>query len=213
VNYLAGTAANTPAAPTLPARSFLVATINVPKSGSGSPTVTFNAQYFVASGGILPVMTQSERDGLTPYAGMPISRLDLPGAPTQTYDGSAWWPQQLAPISPTGWGCSGDIDVYASGAHKRVTGTLHINRTAGAFTPSAGTYTAIGGSGVQILPTAAISGSAASYYIPGVIVGGGSTVKGVVFVNGGNGSISFMPDTSFTWNTGMFFDVNINHTV
>lgn len=214
VMYKAGTAASTPIAPSPDPRSFLVATINVPKSGAGAPTVTFNAQYFVASGGILPVMSQTERDGLTPYAGFAVSRLDLPGNPIQTYDGAAWWPQQLAPLQTTGWALSGDIDVTAVGTHKRVTGTLHINRTGGTFTPQAGTYTAIGGSGTQLLPNAAVSSAGAPYYSVGIVTGAAITpVKGIVFVSGSNGAVSFMPDTTFNWPTNAFLDVNINHTV
>lgn len=39
---------------------------------------------------VIPVANQTVRDALTPYAGMCVSRLDLAGAPIQTYDGSAW---------------------------------------------------------------------------------------------------------------------------
>lgn len=43
VLYLAGTAAATPSAPATPARSMVLAQINVPKSGGGSPSVTWVA--------------------------------------------------------------------------------------------------------------------------------------------------------------------------
>jgi len=43
VNYLAGTAAASPVAPTTPARSLLLATIAVPVSGGGAPVVTWVA--------------------------------------------------------------------------------------------------------------------------------------------------------------------------
>lgn len=212
--YLAGTPAVTPAAPALPPRSFLLGTISVPKSGGGSPTATVNPVYCVAAGGVLPVSSQSEVDALTMYDGRAVIRLDLPGSPIQTCDGAAWWPQQLQSISPTGWGCSGDIDVSPVGAHKRVMGTLHVNRTGGAFTPSAGAYTYIGGTGTQVLPTAATGSSAPTYYMVGVVSGGGITpVKGIVVVNGANGSIGFNPDSSFTWPTNGILDVNINHSV
>lgn len=89
-SYLAGTAAGTPVAPTLPARSLLVATISVPKSGAGSPTVTLNQQYFVTSGSPLPVVSQADRDTLTPYPGMQVIRLDA-NYRTETYSGSAWF--------------------------------------------------------------------------------------------------------------------------
>lgn len=53
VGYLAGTAAATPVAPTKPARSLVLAQINVPKSGGGNPTVTWVASYSAASGGVV----------------------------------------------------------------------------------------------------------------------------------------------------------------
>jgi hypothetical protein len=107
VGYLAGVAAATPVAPTLPPRSFLVATINVPKSGGGSPTAVFNAQYFVASGAVLPVMSQAERDGLTPYDGFRVMRMDTPARYIQTWNGTAWdGPGTITPAALTiksGW--------------------------------------------------------------------------------------------------------------
>lgn len=51
--YLAGVAAATPVAPAAPARSFVVAQINVPVAGGGNPTVTWVAPYAVAAGGVL----------------------------------------------------------------------------------------------------------------------------------------------------------------
>ncbi|TFD80717.1 hypothetical protein E3T54_02960 [Cryobacterium sp. Sr8] len=86
--YLAGTAAASPVAPATPARSFVVARINVPVSGGGSPTVTWVAPYAVAAGGILPVWSLAERDALTVRAGLRVYRLDL--NLTEVYNGSAW---------------------------------------------------------------------------------------------------------------------------
>lgn len=51
VDYLAGTAAPSPVAPAAPARSFVLANINVPVSGGGSPTVSWVAPYTAAAGG------------------------------------------------------------------------------------------------------------------------------------------------------------------
>jgi hypothetical protein len=47
----------------------------------------------------IPVNSQAARDALTPFAGMTVIRLDIPGAPTQTWDGSAW--QGAVPITYT----------------------------------------------------------------------------------------------------------------
>lgn len=77
VLYLAGTPSAAPEAPTLPPRSFLVGTINVPQVGGGSPSVVRNPAVFVAAGGIQPIADQAEQDALVPYKGMRIRRMDL----------------------------------------------------------------------------------------------------------------------------------------
>lgn len=85
VLYLAGTPSATPVAPDLPARSFLIGTINVPQAGGGSPTVTLNPARFVAAGGILPVSSAADRP-TSPYIGQQVCRLDRDGF-IQTYTG------------------------------------------------------------------------------------------------------------------------------
>ncbi len=92
--YLAGTPASSPVAPTLPARSFLVGTITVPQTGGGSPTVVRNPAVFVAAGAPQPVFSQAERDAMTAYDGLDVKRMDLPGRPIDSYNGTAW---QLPP--------------------------------------------------------------------------------------------------------------------
>lgn len=68
VLYLAG-AAGSGAAPATPARSFVIAQINVPTSGGGSPTVTWVAPYAVSAGGVLPAPTQAFLNTLGGYEG------------------------------------------------------------------------------------------------------------------------------------------------
>jgi len=97
VLYLAGNPATSPSAPALPARSFLVATLDVPKVGAGSPTATLNPVFQVAAGGILPVATQAARDALSAYAGMTIWRTDL--SVMQTYNGSAWLGEDFTQVN------------------------------------------------------------------------------------------------------------------
>ncbi|MGO4630490.1 hypothetical protein AB4225_06035 [Streptomyces sp. 2RAF24] len=66
--YVAGIPAASPTAPTIPAGTtgVVLATINVPKSGAGSPTVaTASRPISVASGGILPAGTAPA----SPYVG------------------------------------------------------------------------------------------------------------------------------------------------
>lgn len=99
VLYLAGTPAATPAAPTLPPRSFLVGTISVPVAGGGSPTVVRNPAVFVAAGAALPVFSPAERDALTAYDGLTVRRMDLPNRPAFTWDGTKWAGPPLGTLS------------------------------------------------------------------------------------------------------------------
>jgi hypothetical protein len=93
--YLAGVPAATPAAPAAPARCMVLANINVPLSGGGAPTVTWNAPYAVAAGAPVPVWSQAERDALTLHDGKQVYRLDLHlvetyNATTALWMGGAW---------------------------------------------------------------------------------------------------------------------------
>lgn len=95
VKYLAGTAAVTPSAPALPARSFLVGTITVPQSGGGSPTVEVNKAKFAAAGGLLPVFSNTDRANIVaPYIGQEIQRMDLtqlsPTGIREKWNGTNW---------------------------------------------------------------------------------------------------------------------------
>lgn len=91
VLYLAGTPAVDPAAPALPARSFLVGTISVPVSGGGDPSVVLNPARYVAAGADLPVAGTVERDALPgKFDGLTVRRMDLPGRPVETWDGAKW---------------------------------------------------------------------------------------------------------------------------
>jgi hypothetical protein len=90
VSYLAGTPSATPAAPTLPARSFLVGTIDVPKVGGGSPTATLNTARFASAGSAIHVFSTAERDGLDKFDGLTVRRMDVVKRPTETWDGAAW---------------------------------------------------------------------------------------------------------------------------
>jgi hypothetical protein len=92
VVYLAGTPSASPAAPALPARSFLIGTITVPQAGGGSPTVALNPARFVAAGGILPVFSLAERDALVKHDGLTVQRLDLTGFPMEVCSGVTWRP-------------------------------------------------------------------------------------------------------------------------
>lgn len=88
--YIVGTAAGSPAEPSVPSGSFKISTIDVPNSGGGSPSVTLNYPYTVASGGTLPVRNVTERTAITPFDGMVIERQDRSPRWLELYDGTAW---------------------------------------------------------------------------------------------------------------------------
>ncbi|QAY16073.1 minor tail protein [Arthrobacter phage Elesar] len=88
VLYLAGTPSATPAAPALPARSFLLGTITVPQAGGGSPTVALNTARFVAAGARLPVFSAADRPS-SPFVGQEVTRLDRNNH-IQSWNGSSW---------------------------------------------------------------------------------------------------------------------------
>lgn len=86
--YLAGVASGSPVEPAVPAGAFKVATIDVPASGGGSPTITVNAPYTVASGGVLPVSTAAGLPASGLYNGAMAFVQDTKAL--MVYDGSAW---------------------------------------------------------------------------------------------------------------------------
>ncbi len=97
VVYLAGTASSTPAAP-VPAGTQIwmpLATISVPASGGGSPTVSNAVRpYTVAPGGILPLQTAAPA---SPYVGQFYDDQ----ANLRRWNGSVW--ETMAKVESVGW--------------------------------------------------------------------------------------------------------------
>lgn len=90
--YTAGTAAaaGTQVQPATPARAFVLATIAVPHSGSGSPAVTFVAPFVTAAGGITPAQGSTYYPA-SPYLGQYIDDAVLG---LMRYNGTAWEPDR-----------------------------------------------------------------------------------------------------------------------
>ncbi|HJQ00076.1 MAG TPA: hypothetical protein VJ851_00620 [Jatrophihabitans sp.] len=108
IGYSQGTPASSPApplpgagTPALPARAMVLAQITVPKATTGNPSVAFVAPYTTASGGLLPVRTQAERDALVPHDGTAIYREDTNNI--EVYNGASWdvW---WSPVALEGFG-------------------------------------------------------------------------------------------------------------
>lgn len=91
--YLAtGTPASIPVAPTVPAGELYLGTIDVPVSGGGNPTLTYDPDFTVAIGGILPVADAASLPTIVRREGMYADQAD-----TNTlvrWSGSAW--EQIA---------------------------------------------------------------------------------------------------------------------
>lgn len=95
VGYLAGTPSGTPALPATPARSFVIAQVTVPKSGGGTPSVTWVAPTLTAAGGVRTARTLTE---LQAFAQAEGSYADL----RATTD-AANWPVGLYRSNGTAW--------------------------------------------------------------------------------------------------------------
>jgi hypothetical protein len=98
--YLAGSPGSG-VPPTTPARSLVLAWLNVPNvagGGVGSATVTWKAPYTAAAGGTIIVRDLTERNALTAYNGLMCYRID-----TDNYE-----------RYNSGWGVIGDPGAYTS---------------------------------------------------------------------------------------------------
>jgi hypothetical protein len=90
-----GTAAVSPVAPTLPVGAIelgrATVAVGATSTNGAGVTITQTAVQTVARGADIPVRTQAERDALALFTGLTVKRLDIAGAPTETYTGSTWW--------------------------------------------------------------------------------------------------------------------------
>jgi hypothetical protein len=110
----------------------------------------------------IKVASQAERDALTVTAGSKVTRLDLPGAPDQTWDGSAWQgPGAATPalISLNGLYASRASLGFLDPAVVRVGGRVSLQGTAknvSTITVNAGTAYTLGTLPTGYAPTAAL---------------------------------------------------------
>lgn len=136
--YLAGTPSASPVAPPVPGSTsaIILATINVPKSGTGSPTVSYaTRQYAITNGG---VGVGSNTPGV--YAGQ---YRDDGGSTGQTwrYNGTTWKSGfYLAQAGVMDWGGSGGtspINMLLASASSDVINTRAGSDTTGRYLQSA----------------------------------------------------------------------------
>ncbi len=102
--YLAGTAGSgvAPAPPV--SRAFVIAQINVPKSGTGSPSVTWVAPYTAGAGGVVPFIKLADLNLWTPPQALQLAAVfgDSTNNGHYQYLGGSWQPLGHA----LGWGGS-----------------------------------------------------------------------------------------------------------
>lgn len=88
--YITGTPGPGAPAPALPQGAVLLATISVPSSGSGSPSLNVNGPFTAAAGGILPVRSTAASQAdwpANPYPGQHV--FSIPDG-LHFWNGSAW---------------------------------------------------------------------------------------------------------------------------
>jgi len=90
VVYVAGTPSGSPAAPAVTTNALRLGTFLVSAGGSPSPSVLSQAQWTVASGGVLPIRDTTERPAAGRYEGMLAYRADV--GVLEVWDGAAWQP-------------------------------------------------------------------------------------------------------------------------
>lgn len=85
---LDGTPAAVPVAPDIPVGELYLATVDVPASGGGNPTLTYNPKFTVAVGGILPVPDTAGLPTIVRREGMYADQADT--NTLMRWSGSAW---------------------------------------------------------------------------------------------------------------------------
>lgn len=206
--YTPGTAA-APALPTQPARSMVIAQINVPISGGGSPSVTWVAPTLAAAGGITPATSAAFGDGT--YVGQYI---DDPVKGFMRWNGSAW-DRQSGPAL-TWWAeVTAQIDVGLETPTTCLTIALPSTAPAGTYAVDADVISWAGGTGQHFAlltfagvalsgNTRSVGGSAAadvarSKHLTYAHTGGAADVVLQVQVNGTTGYCQAGTSMRVTW--------------
>jgi len=112
-----------------------------------------------------------------------------------------------APIQVSGYSITGSIDSEQVGTKRRITVDLNVTRT-GADIVISTTFAGFG----PILPTG-VRGSAPQKYIAVALSGGTNNNHATVFLNPVDGSMSVKGVSSFTWNTGALYTLNLSYYI
>lgn len=99
--YIAGDPAATPVEKDVPQGAFRMATVDVPADGTGSPTLTYNAPFTVAHGGIVPVRDDSELPGTDGGMYDGLHRWNQATNELQVHNGASTWETLASPLGFT----------------------------------------------------------------------------------------------------------------
>lgn len=131
IEVVTGAPNATPSAPALPALSIELARLTVSSTSGAAISKTDTTAVSVAAGGILPVATTNERDGLV-TAGIAYRGLVVHNAQTgqvEAYNGTAWVQlQQPDYVAPVTVGATG-APAYASGWAATAEGSTFSRRS------------------------------------------------------------------------------------
>jgi hypothetical protein len=133
-----GTAAPSPGEPAVPTGAIRIATVDVPVSGGGSPTVTVNALWTVAVGGILPVRSVVELPTQGLYEGTYADHWD--SDELKRYNGTGWdVVTSVVSTTSSGATAASGFSLSAFNAWRWgpfIVGLLSVARTGADITPS-----------------------------------------------------------------------------
>jgi len=115
-----------------------------------------------------------------------------------------------APIQVSGYSIAGSIDSEQVGTKRRINVDLNVSRT-GADIVISTTFAGFG----PVLPTG-VRGNAGQKYVPVSLSGGGSPGNNnhaTAFLNPIDGTMSIKGLSSFTWNTGALYSLNLSYYI
>jgi hypothetical protein len=197
--YAAGVAASSPSAPATPARSMALFTINVPKSGGGSPTTTDVAPFTSAAGALTIVRTQADRDAMPLHDGKGVYRLDTERPEFYNATDSAWYPRSGTNIAGAGWADNTGTPFNGTSYRRTADGLCQLSgliyRTDPTFSTTNGVFYVIGFVPSWMAPT-----DCAKQFDVWSSLGPGAVVRVTT-----SGQVSFASiGSSFTVTTGVF---------
>jgi hypothetical protein len=174
-------------------------TINVPKSGGGSPTTTDVAPFTSAAGALTIVRTQADRDSMPLHDGKGVYRLDTERPEFYNATDSAWYPRTGTNIAGAGWADNTGTPFNGTSYRRTADGLCQMSgliyRTDPTFSTTNGVFYVIGFVPSWMAPT-----DCAKQFDVWSSLGPGAVVRVTT-----SGQVSFASiGSSFTVTTGVF---------